>query len=59
MRIRREVRNVFCWRSNLSNGDIIPYGPGLKTSLKNFIFWSEIRSRFGEPAAHPHMNSLA
>ena len=28
--------------------------PGLKTGVKNFIFWSEIGSGFREPAAHPH-----
>ena len=44
----------FCWRSNLSNEDIIPQRPGLKTDVKNFIFWSEIGSGFVEPAAHPH-----
>ena len=30
-------------------------GPsGLKTGVKNGIFWSEIGLGFGEPAAHPY-----
>ena len=50
----QSLRNLFCWRSNLSNDDIIPWRQGLKTGVKNFIFWSEIGSEFREPAAHPH-----
>ena len=56
------LKKSFCWRSNLSNDDIIwtysksynGYGfwmPGLKTGVENDIFWSEIRSRFGEPGS--------
>ena len=29
-------------------------GSSLKTVEENDIFWSEIGSGFGEPAAHPH-----
>ena len=47
------LKKSFCWRSNLSNDDIIStysksyngYGfwmPGLKTGVENDIFWSEI-----------------
>ena len=54
MRNTRSLRNVFCWRSNLSNDDIIPQRPGLKTGVKTFILWSETGSGFREPAAHSH-----
>ena len=38
---------------NLKNDDIISYRPGLKMDVKNEIFWSEIRSRFGELCSTP------
>ena len=48
------LRNLFCWRSNLSNDDIISQGPGLKTGEKNDIFSrSGIGSGFGEPGGTP------
>ena len=34
--------------ANLSNDAIIPLRPGLKTDVKNYIFWCEIGSGFGE-----------
>ena len=46
--------NLFGWCSNLSNDDIIIKRPGLKTGVKNVIFWSEIGSGFGEPGGTPH-----
>ena len=49
-----KFKKCFCWRSNRSIDDIIPWRTGLKTGVKNFIFWSEIGSGFREPAAHPH-----
>ena len=42
-----KLRNGFCWCSNLNNDDITSYRPGLKTSVKNDIFWSELGSAFG------------
>ena len=57
------LRNLVCWRSNLSNDDIFLRGmsengygfkkPGLKTGVKNDIFWSERGSGFGEPGGTP------
>ena len=55
-----DFKKSFCWRSNLSNGDIISVlckhecyvlspPPGLKTGVEIDIFWSVIRSEFGEP----------
>ena len=44
------LKNFFCLRSNLSNDDIISaWRPDLKTVVENDIFWSEIKSGFGEP----------
>ena len=37
----------------LSNDDIISSKPGLKTGVKNDIFWSEIGSGFREPGGIP------
>jgi len=37
----------------LSNDEIISSRPGLKTGVKNDIFWSEIGSGFGEPGGTP------
>ena len=48
------LRNLFGWCSNLSNDDIISKRPGLKTGVKNDIFWSEIGSGFGELDGTPH-----
>ena len=48
------LRNIFCCCFNLSNDDIISYRPGLKTAVKNNIFWSEIGPGFGEPGGTPH-----
>ena len=42
-----KLRNGFCWCSNLNNDDITSYRPGLKTGVKNDIFWSELGSAFG------------
>ena len=42
-------KKSFIWRSNLDL-DIFPWRPGLKTGVKNAMFWSQI----GEPAAHSH-----
>ena len=43
--------------SDLSTGLSYPafeqLGPGLKTSVENGIFWSEIGSGFGEPGGTP------
>ena len=39
--------------ANLSNDAIIPLRPGLKTDVKNDIFWCEIGSGFGEPGGTP------
>ena len=48
------LRNLFSWRSNLSNDDIISQGPGLKTGEKNDTFSrSGIGSGFGEPGGPP------
>ena len=47
------LRNSFCCCSNLSNNGIIFQRPGLKTGVKNDIFWSEIGSGFGEPGDRP------
>ena len=48
------LRNSFCCCSNLSNNNgIIFQRPGLKTGVKNDIFWSEIGSGFGEPGGSP------
>ena len=33
------LRNLFCWRSNPSNGGIIYKRPGLKTGVKNITFF--------------------
>ena len=62
-----DVEKSFCFRFNLNNHNIISaLRPGLitvmdfrcqfdlKTSVENDIFWTEIRSEFREPAAHPH-----
>ena len=38
----------------LSNDDIISSKPGLKTGVKNDIFWSDIGSDLENRAAHPH-----
>ena len=46
-------RNLFCCCSNLSCDEIISRRPGLRTGVKNDIFWSEIRSGFGEPGGTP------
>ena len=49
MRIRNGFDEFFCFRSNLSNNDIISaQGPGLKTGVENDIFWSEKLSGFEE-----------
>ena len=57
--------NLFCCCSNLSNDDIISErpgliigmdfrgAPGLKTGMKNDIFWSKIGSAFEEPDGTP------
>ena len=45
------LRNLFCAFSNLSNDEIISQRPGLKTGVKNDIFWSEIGSGCGEPGS--------
>ena len=42
-------KKSFIWRSNLDL-DIFPWRPGLKTGVKNAMFWSQT----GEPAAHSH-----
>ena len=47
------LRNSFCCCSNLSNNGIIFQRPGLKTGVKNDIFWSQIGSGFGEPGGRP------
>ena len=59
------LRNLFCCCSNLSNDDIISErpglrigmdfrgAPGLKTGMKNDIFWSKIGSAFEEPGGTP------
>ena len=40
--------------SALSNDNTISaYRPGLKTGVKNYIFWSEIGSGFEEPGGTP------
>ena len=54
-----KFKKCFCWRSNRSIDDIIPWRTGLKTGVKNFIFWSEIGSGFREPAHTLTMNSQA
>ena len=46
-------RNLFCCCSNLSCDEIISRRPGLRTGVKNDIFWSEIRSGFGVPGGTP------
>ena len=33
-----DLRNLFCWRSNVSNDDIISERRGLKTGVTNDIF---------------------
>ena len=43
------LKNLFCWRSNLSNDDMISARPGQKMVVKNDIFWCEIGSGYGEP----------
>ena len=49
MRIRNVFAFFFVIHPTLSNDDIIfAYGPGLKTGLENYIFWSEIGSKSGE-----------
>ena len=54
MRIRNGFEEFFCLRSNLSNDKIISaHRPGLKTSVENYIFWSEIGSGFGEQGGNP------
>ena len=58
-----DFKKSFCWRSNLSNGDIISVlckhecyvlwpPPGLKTGVEIDIFWSVIRSEFGRTGRH-------
>ena len=42
-------KKSFIWHSYLDL-DIFPWRPGLKTGVKNAMFWSQI----GEPAAHSH-----
>ena len=37
----------------VSNDHIMSQRPGLKTEVKNVIFWSEIRRGFGEPGDIP------
>ena len=41
-------KKCFSWHSNLSNDNIISTRPGMKTGVKNAIFWSEIGSGFQE-----------
>ena len=65
MRIRNRFDEFVCLRSNLSNDNIISAKrpglkmdmdfkrSGLKTSVENYIFWSEIGSGFGEPGGTP------
>ena len=50
-----ERGKFFCFCSNLSKDNIISaLRPSLKMIVENYIFWSEIRSGFREPGAHPH-----
>ena len=38
------LRILFCWRSNLSNNDIISQRPGLETGVKmTFLVWNRVR----------------
>ena len=54
MQIRNGFEEFFCLHSNVSNESIVSaYRPGLKTGLENYIFWSEIGSRFGELGGTP------
>ena len=65
MPIRNGFDEFVCLRSNLSNDNIISaLRPGLKTGMdfrflvskrvrKIYIFWSEMRSGFGEPGGMP------
>ena len=54
MRIRNEFEEFFCFRSNLSNDNIISANrPGLKTDVENYIFWSERGSGFRELGGTP------
>ena len=51
----RGLKNFFCLCSNPSKDNIISaLRSSLKTVVENYIFWSEIRSGFREPGAHPH-----
>ena len=50
-----DLKNVFCLLANLSDNDIISAkSSGLKTGVKNDVFWSEIGSGFEEPGGTPH-----
>ena len=46
-------KKSFIWRSYL-DPDIFSWRPGLKTGVKNAMFWSQT----GEPAAHSHQKFL-
>ena len=48
-----DFKKCLLFSAVLSNDDIISLKPGLKTGVKNDIFWSEIGSGFGEPAGTP------
>ena len=47
------LKNLFCWRSDSGNYDIIYQRPGLKTGVRKDIYRPEIGSGFGEPGGTP------
>ena len=65
-KFQMDFKKSFCWRSNLSNDNIISAyarsdnGNGFLEARSKIrcgkwqFFWSEKGSGFGEPAAHPH-----
>ena len=55
----RGLKNFFSLCSNPSEDNIISaLRPSLKTGVENYIFWSEIRSGFGEPGG-THQQELS
>ena len=66
-KFQMDFKKSFCWRSNLSNNNIISAyarsdnGNGFLEARSKIrcgkwqFFWSEKGSGFGEPAAHPHL----